>query len=126
MFVIIIIMIIIATFMWLIIYGGNASKTDTERFLEDTEEEFSINKDKNIYRRIYHKLDEEYVENIKNLTLTEEQEKAYRQLTEYNLTKVKELYDTDYYNRLCEEYYWLMVSIIKEDKIIEYVQKYCK
>lgn len=125
MFVIIVIILIAIAFIWLIIYGGSMNKTDEERFLEDEEQSFIINKDNDVYRRILGKLDDDYVSSIHNLKLTKEQEEAYKKLTFYNLSKEKELYDEDYYNRLCDDYYWLMVSLIREDKIIDYVEKHC-
>lgn len=125
MFVIIVIILIAIAFIWLIIYGGSMNKTDEERFLEDEEQSFIINKDNDVYRRILGKLDDDYVSSIHNLKLTKEQEEAYKKLTFYNLSKEKELYDEDYYNRLCDDYYWLMVSLIREDKIIDYVKKHC-
>jgi len=126
MFVIIVIAVIIAAFMWLILYGGNANKTDEERFLEDKEQQLIINNENEIYRKITGGINEEYIKSLKNIELTKEQEIAYRKLVEYRLSKEKELYSKDYYKKLLDDYFWLEVALIREDKIVEYVKEFCK
>lgn len=75
------------------------------------------------FRDIKGHFDDEYIEKIKKIKLTKEQEKAYKKLVKYHLEKERTLY-SNYLKELEEDYFWVMVGIIKEDKIIDYVKNH--
>lgn len=76
------------------------------------------------YRNLQCTLNNEYIDKIKEeVKLTYKQRQAYKRLTTYRLSKEQDLYDN--FSELFEDYFWILVATIKEDKIIEYVERYC-